>query len=144
MPFSPVYQRDKAALGWAEIAFAEDVIINVDLFCSCAAFPFVDGANYYYYRSRNSMTGSAQALAHARTGYQQILELIRTRPWPPSVRAVLQRCIEEDLTAAERGLELGRDGADWRKIVRDGELTSRGRRVASSFPAPMQLKPSSH
>lgn len=131
MPFSPVYQREKAPFGWAEIAFAEDVIINVDLFSACRGYPFVEGADYYYHRNVNSMTGSAEAMVRARAGYLQILELIEKRPWPSPLRATLRTCIEEDLEAAEAGMAAGHGGADWRRIVRDGDIPASGPRVTS-------------
>ena len=34
MPFSPVFQRAQCPAGWPQIDFAEDVILNVDLYCA--------------------------------------------------------------------------------------------------------------
>src|SRR5207342_873922 len=45
MPFSPVYRKEKCPLGFPQIAFAEDVILNVDLYCAAGAYPFVESAD---------------------------------------------------------------------------------------------------
>jgi glycosyltransferase involved in cell wall biosynthesis len=120
MPFSPVYRKEKCPLGFPQIMFAEDVILNVDLFCAVDAYPFVDGADYIYHVSRSSRTQSAGALSEARAGYLQILALVDTRPWPEPVRALVRRVFSEDLAAVERAQALGRTGSAWRGAVRDG------------------------
>ena len=118
MPFPPVYRKEKCPLGFPQIAFAEDVILNVDFFCATDAYPFVDGAEYMYHVSHSSRTQSQSALSEARAGYLQILALVDTRPWPQSVRALVRRVFNEDLAAVERARELGRMGSAWRDAVR--------------------------
>ena len=59
MPFSPVYLKEKCPQGWPQIGFAEDVILNVDLYCAAGAYPFVEGADYLYYVGRSSRSQSA-------------------------------------------------------------------------------------
>jgi glycosyltransferase involved in cell wall biosynthesis len=119
MPFAPVFHRTKCPLGWPQIAFAEDVILNVDLYCAAGVYPFVEGAEYLYHVSASSRTQSAAALGEARAGYQQILALIETRSWPQPVHDLVLRVFSEDLAAVERALAQGTTGASWRTIVRD-------------------------
>jgi glycosyltransferase involved in cell wall biosynthesis len=120
MPFSPVYQKAKWSLGWPRIDFAEDVILNVDLFCATGAYPFVEGADYLYYVSRSSRTQSESALREARAGYLQILDLVDKRPWPEPVRDLVRRVFNEDLAAVDRAQTRSGAGSTWRDIVRDG------------------------
>ena len=120
MPFSPVYQKAKCPAGWSQIDFAEDVILNVDLTCACAAYPFVEGAEYIYHLSDGSRSHSANALERARAGYLQILDLVDKRDWPQLVRELVRRVFSEDLAAVERTQAAGGDDASWRTVVRDG------------------------
>lgn len=119
MPFSPVFRRALCPLGFPQIVFAEDVILNVDLYCAAGTYPFVDGAEYLYYASRSSRTQSETALMEARAGYLQILTLVDKRPWPEPVRDLVRRVFNEDLAAVERALALGLDGSTWREAVRE-------------------------
>src|SRR5215831_3021218 len=119
MPFAPVFHRGICPQGWPQIAFAEDVILNVDLYCATGVYPFVEGADYLYHVSANSRTQSAAALGEACAGYQQILALIETRSWPQPVHDLVRRVFSEDLAAVERALAQGAAGASWRTIVRD-------------------------
>jgi len=118
MPFAPVFHRAKCLEGWPEIAFAEDVILNVDLHCAADVYPFVEGAEYVYHVSSGSRTQSKTALTEARAGYLQILELIATRLWPQTVRDLVRRVFSEDLAAVERALTQGAARVSWRDIVR--------------------------
>ena len=122
MPFSPVFQKGKCPAGWPAIDFAEDVILNVDLYCVCGVYPFVEGAEYIYHLSDGSRSHSAQALQQARSGYQQILELVDERDWPQPVREVVRRVFSEDLAAVERAQAASEaeTTSTWRDVVRDG------------------------
>jgi succinoglycan biosynthesis protein ExoO len=120
MPFPPVFQKAKCPLGWPEIEFAEDVILNVDLYCAAGEYLFVEGAEYIYYVRRGSRTHSESALKRARAGYLQILDLVDKRPWPEPVRSLVRRVFNEDLAAVERAQAQGGDALTWRDIVRDG------------------------
>jgi succinoglycan biosynthesis protein ExoO len=120
MPFSPVFRKAKCPLGFPQIGFAEDVILNVDLYCAAGTYPFVEDAEYRYYVSRSSRTQSLGALQEARAGYLQILALVETRPWPEVVQTLVRRVFNEDLAAVERALAAGGDGSMWRDAVRDG------------------------
>jgi len=122
MPFSPVYQKAKWPLGFPDIAFAEDVILNVDLFCATGTYAFVEGAEYIYYVSRNSRTQSESALREARAGYLQILDLVDKRPWPEPVRDLVRRVFNEDLAAVERALTRGEHRSEWRNAVRNDPI----------------------
>jgi len=120
MPFSPVYHRTRCPAEWPHIDFAEDVILNVDLFCAAGAYPFVEGADYVYHLSEGSRTQSPQALAQARAGYLQILELVEKRDWPQPVRQLVDRVFREDLAAVDRALASTGALSDWRTAVREG------------------------
>jgi len=121
MPFSPVFHRSKCPAGWADIEFAEDVILNVDLYCAAGAYPFAAGADYIYRLSPGSRSHSTEALASARAGYLQILDLADNRAaWPEPVRSLVRRVFGEDLAAVDRARTSGGDGFSWRTVVRDG------------------------
>jgi len=121
MPFSPVYQRKLWPAGWPPIEFAEDVILNTDLYCAAGAYPFVAGADYIYHLSQGSRSHSADALARARAGYLQILALVERRAaWPEPVRRLVSRVFQEDLAAVEQAQSSGEAPASWRDVVRDG------------------------
>jgi glycosyltransferase involved in cell wall biosynthesis len=120
MPFPPVFQKAICPLGFPQIGFAEDVILNVDLFCAAGTYPFVEGAEYIYHVSSGSRTQSDAALGQARAGYLQILALVDTRPWPQPVRNLVRRVFNEDLAAVERAQAPGGAGSTWRDVVRDG------------------------
>jgi glycosyltransferase involved in cell wall biosynthesis len=117
MPFSPVYKRERCPSGWPLIDFAEDVILNVDLACTCGTYPFVDGADYVYHLSQGSRSHAPDALTRARAGYLQILDLVAQRDWPPPVRALVHRVFSEDLAAVDRAHATA---STWRQAVRDG------------------------
>lgn len=122
MPFSPVFHRAICPQGWPQIAFAEDVILNVDLYCAMDVYPFVECADYIYHINPGSRTQSAAALRDARTGYLQILALVDSRSWPRPVSELVRRVFNEDLAAVERALAQGAEDASWRDIVRDGAV----------------------
>jgi glycosyltransferase involved in cell wall biosynthesis len=117
MPFPPVFHR-RCGVSWPEIAFAEDVILNVALFCACRRYPFVARARYHYYLGPDTRSHSALALAQARAGYLQILHTIGERNWPDPVREVVARAFREDLHNVDQAQAA--DGADrsWREVVR--------------------------
>ena len=127
------FRRSVCPLGFPQIVFAEDVILNVDLYCAAGTYPFVDGAEYLYYASRSSRTQSKTALREARAGYLQILDLVDKRPWPEPVRDLVRRVFNEDLAAVERALALGRDGSTWRE--RRTRATTRLRLRSGAEPA---------
>ena len=120
MPFSPVYRKALCPAGWATIDFAEDVILNVDLYCAAGAYPFMEGADYVYHLSEGSRSHSARALERARAGYLQILDLVDRRGWPQGVRDLVRRVFTEDLAAVERAQSASGGEATWREVVRDG------------------------
>jgi hypothetical protein len=121
MPFSPVYHRGRCPVVWSPVDFAEDVILNVDLYCAAGCYPFVEGADYIYHLSEGSRSHSAHALGRARAGYLQILDLVGQRDWPEPVRALVTRVFREDLAAVDRAQASGAP-ATWRASVRDGSV----------------------
>src|SRR6476659_5601146 len=102
MPYSPVFRKEICPGGFPQIAFAEDVILNVDLYCAAGAYPFVEGADYLYYIGSGSRTQSRGALLEARAGYLQILDLVEGRSWPRPVRDLVRRVFSEDLANVDR------------------------------------------
>jgi glycosyltransferase involved in cell wall biosynthesis len=120
MPFAPVFHRAICPQGWPQIAFAEDVILNVDLHCATGVYPFVEGADYIYHVSPGSRTQSVAALREARTGYLEILALVDSRSWPRPVGELVRRVFNEDLAAVERALAQGAEHTSWRDVVRNG------------------------
>jgi glycosyltransferase involved in cell wall biosynthesis len=122
MPFSPVFQRSLCPLGWPAVDFAEDVILNVDLYCAASSYAFVEGGGYVYHLNPGSRSHSADALMRARAGYLQILDLVGKRSWPQPVRALVQRVFSEDLANAESALATQGQPSSWRAAVRDGRM----------------------
>jgi succinoglycan biosynthesis protein ExoO len=120
MPFSPVYRKALCPAGWPTIDFAEDVILNVDLYCAAGTYPFAEGADYIYHLSEGSRSHSGPALERARAGYLQILDLVDKRSWPQPVRELVRRVFNEDLASVERAMAVGAGEASWRDAVRDG------------------------
>jgi hypothetical protein len=118
MPFPPLFHRRLAA-EWPQVAFAEDVILNVDLFCAAGVYPFIEGANYLYSFGPGTRSHSPEALQHARTGYLEILALIETRTWPQPVRDLVRRVFSEDLARVEGARAADAGGGSWRDIVRN-------------------------
>ena len=118
MPFPPVFHK-RLGVAWPQIKFAEDVILNVDLFCAAGEYPFVEGADYIYHLGQTSRSHSPEALQHARAGYLQILDLIDACPWPEPVQQLVRRVFREDLTNVERAQTAGDGASSWRDIVRD-------------------------
>jgi glycosyltransferase involved in cell wall biosynthesis len=117
MPFPPVFHR-RCGVYWPEIAFAEDVILNVELFCACRMYPFVARARYHYFIGADTRSHSRHALAEARAGYLQILGMIGERNWPQPVREVVARAFGEDLRNVERAQAAGGNDRSWREVVR--------------------------
>jgi hypothetical protein len=118
MPFPPVFHR-RLGIAWPELAFAEDVILNVDLFCACRAYPFRARARYIYVRGSNTRSNSAEALGHARAGYLQILGALGGRSWPEHVRALVERTFRDDLARVTAAEAAGTGDQSWRDIVRE-------------------------
>ncbi len=125
MPFSPVFQRSLCPSGWPQIEFAEDVILNVDLACAAGSYAFVEGADYHYHLSHGSRSQARDALERARSGYLQILALVKGRNWPDPVRALVARVFGEDLANVERALAAGGAETSWREAVREGAARDR-------------------
>lgn len=118
MPFPPVFHR-KTGVSWPLIDFAEDVILNVELYCATGTYPFIERAEYIYQLGNNSRSHSTEALEEARSGYRQILRLVDARNWPPAVREVVRRVFSEDLRNVETALSRVGAGQSWRSAVRD-------------------------
>jgi glycosyltransferase involved in cell wall biosynthesis len=119
MPFPPVFHK-RLGVAWPQIEFAEDVILNVDLFCAAGDYPFVEGADYIYHLGQTSRSQSPEALQQARAGYLQILDLVEARAWPETVRKLVRRVFQEDLANVERAQAAGDGASSWRQVVRDG------------------------
>ena len=99
MPFSPVYQKALCPAGWPAIDFAEDVILNVDLYCAAGTYPFVEGADYIYHLSDGSRSHSAERWSGRGRATCRSSHLVDARDWPQPVReagaARVQRRFEE-------------------------------------------------
>ena len=95
MPFSPVYRKALCPAGWSTIDFAEDVILNVDLYCAAGTYPFVEGrATTSTHLSDGSRTqsdpragaGARGLSADPRSGGQAGLAGARARPGAAGVQ----------------------------------------------------------
>lgn len=76
LPFPPVFRADLAGPGWREVAFAADVIMNLELMCRAGAYLGHPANLYRYYVTPGSVTNSGATADMAERGYRQILALI--------------------------------------------------------------------
>lgn len=78
VPFCPVFQRAYLGSGWTSVAFAADVLLNLELLCRAPEMVAHPEALYKYVKQPGSITQSDHAYETAERGYHQILSLLET------------------------------------------------------------------
>ena len=118
MPLFPVFQRSLLGEGWPDIAFAEDMIFNLQLFQAADAYAFADGARYRYIQHDASLTNAPDALVRACKAYRKILAFFQTAAWSDETIEIARTIIEKDLAAAEALLsERDSEASSWRDAM---------------------------
>ncbi len=77
VPFFPVFRREFLGKGWKKVAFAADVLFNLELLSRVEKMAIHPESLYRYYKRDNSITQSPKAFETMEMGYQQILEAVQ-------------------------------------------------------------------
>ncbi|MDJ1184209.1 glycosyltransferase [Roseofilum casamattae] len=78
IPFFPVFRREFIGRGWTSVAFAEDVLFNLELLSRAETAVISFKSLYCYYKRDGSTTQSANAFDTAQRGYCEILDLLES------------------------------------------------------------------
>jgi len=73
VPVFPVFKRRLAGPGWRAVAFAEDVLFNLELLSRAPTYRILAASLYRYYKTPGSITHGAEAAEAAEAGYAAIL-----------------------------------------------------------------------
>ena len=94
IPFFPVFRHEFIGRGWTNVAFAEDVLFNLELLSRTKTEVISVESLYCYYKRDGSTTQSANAFDTAQRGYHEILDLLNSShlDLTPQIR---QAAIEE-------------------------------------------------
>jgi glycosyltransferase involved in cell wall biosynthesis len=76
IPFFPVFRRDLAGDGWTTVAFAADVLFNLELLCTAPSMVAHPESLYLYFKRAGSITQAPDAYDTAERGYAAILRLL--------------------------------------------------------------------
>jgi succinoglycan biosynthesis protein ExoO len=76
IPLFPVFRRELAGHGWTTVAFAADVLFNLELLCVAPSMAVHPESLYLYFKRAGSITQAADAYETAERGYAQILRLL--------------------------------------------------------------------
>ncbi len=128
VPFCPVFQRAYLGSGWTSVAFAADVLLNLELLSRAPSMVAHPKALYRYVKQPGSITQSDTAYETAERGYHQILALLESGglDLTDAVRAAAIEQFRFDLELNEvfrRFMEAGR----CRNLEEFLEMTDNGR-----------------
>ncbi|MGM0559990.1 MAG: glycosyltransferase family 2 protein [Pseudomonadota bacterium] len=84
IPFFPVFHRDLAGDGWSDVPFCSDVLFNLELMTRARAFYLHPESLYLYYKTKGSLTHSADTAERAERGYLEILHRLEQNRIPLS------------------------------------------------------------
>jgi glycosyltransferase involved in cell wall biosynthesis len=76
IPFFPVFRRELAGDGWTTVAFAADVLFNLELLCVAPKVVVHPESLYRYFKRPGSITQASDAYEAAERGYAEILRLL--------------------------------------------------------------------
>jgi glycosyltransferase involved in cell wall biosynthesis len=76
IPFFPVFRRELAGDGWTRVAFAADVLFNLELLCAAPSMVVHPESLYLYFKRAGSITEAPDAFEAAERGYAEILRLL--------------------------------------------------------------------
>jgi glycosyltransferase involved in cell wall biosynthesis len=78
IPFFPVFRRELAGGGWTTVAFAADVLFNLELLCAAPSMVLHPESLYLYCRRDGSITQAPGTADAAERGYAAILDLLES------------------------------------------------------------------
>jgi succinoglycan biosynthesis protein ExoO len=76
IPFFPVFRRALLGHGWTTVAFAADVLFNLELLCVAPSMVVHPESLYRYFKRAGSITQAPDAFHTAERGYAAILRLL--------------------------------------------------------------------
>jgi succinoglycan biosynthesis protein ExoO len=76
IPFFPVLRRELLGEGWTTVAFAADVLFNLELLCVAPSMVVHPESLYLYFKRAGSITQAPDAFDTAERGYAAILRLL--------------------------------------------------------------------
>jgi glycosyltransferase involved in cell wall biosynthesis len=76
IPFFPVFRRELVGDGWTRVAFAADVLFNLELLCVAPSMVVHPESLYLYFKRAGSITEAPDAFETAERGYADILRLL--------------------------------------------------------------------
>ena len=78
IPFFPVFRRELVGDGWTTVAFAADVLFNLELLCAARLMVVQPQSLYLYCKRAGSITEAPDAFDAAERGYAAILHLLES------------------------------------------------------------------
>jgi glycosyltransferase involved in cell wall biosynthesis len=76
IPLFPVFLRELLGAGWTTVAFAADVLFNLELLCVAPGMVVYPESSYRYIKRPGSITQAPESYATAERGYAEILRLL--------------------------------------------------------------------
>jgi succinoglycan biosynthesis protein ExoO len=78
IPFFPVFRRELAGDGWTTVAFAADVLFNLELLCAAPSMVVHPEPLYLYFKRDGSITQAPDTADAAERGYGAIIRLLES------------------------------------------------------------------
>jgi succinoglycan biosynthesis protein ExoO len=78
IPLFPVFRRELAGDGWTTVAFAADVLFNLELLCVAPSMMVHPESLYLYFKHDGSITQAPDTAQTAERGYAAILHLLES------------------------------------------------------------------
>jgi glycosyltransferase involved in cell wall biosynthesis len=78
IPLFPVFRRELAGAGWSAVAFAADVLFNLELLCAARSMVVHPESLYLYFKRDGSITQAPDTAETAERGYAAILHLLES------------------------------------------------------------------
>jgi succinoglycan biosynthesis protein ExoO len=78
IPFFPVFRRELAGNGWTTVAFAADVLFNLELLCAARSMVLHPESLYLYFKRDGSITQAPDTPDVAERGYGAIIRLLES------------------------------------------------------------------
>jgi glycosyltransferase involved in cell wall biosynthesis len=78
IPFFPVFRRELVGDGWTTVAFAADVLFNLELLCAAPAMMLHPDSLYLYFKRDGSITQAPDTADAAERGYVAIIRLLES------------------------------------------------------------------
>ncbi len=94
VPFQPLFRAELKGDGWRSVPFAADLMFNLELLSRSDRFFCHADSFYLYYKTRGSITHSADTADRADIGYDRLLAILRD-PEHPIDDSIRRAAIEE-------------------------------------------------